>query len=109
MNEMTNENHASRVAADEAEAQKRADLIAEIREAFKEPKPTTNANILMPDGAHYPVSLTWLPRVGDTIELQSCVDRFQKSFIVDRVTHHVRDATPKIEGTHTVSIEVKPG
>ncbi len=69
-------------------------------------------------GAYYQVRFSWLPRVGDLIDLTSFVDIAEKrptsryGYEVVKVIHHMHDVSDKIkqatEGHHSVSVVVKP-
>lgn len=61
-----------------------------------------NANIVvLPSDIYYRVSLKWLPRVGDKLELQSFVDMPIKRCEVVDVCHEVRDIVKDIPQSHS--------
>jgi hypothetical protein len=76
-------------------------------------KSAINANITDKEGGvYYPVRLQFLPRVGDTIELQSYTDAKILHYEVIGISHHVHDIAEKVpqshEGHHFVHIHVRP-
>ncbi len=76
-----------------------------------------NGNIAEIDGAHYPVKLQWVPKVGELIKLTSFIDVASKdepvhTYEVVAVRHDMYDVTDKLpgasDGHHFVSVFVKP-
>ena len=77
----------------------------------------TNANICEVNGAYYPVYLTWIPRVGDYIDLTSFIDMadkrdFSHQYKVVDIVHTIQDVTDKTtkpsKGSQWVDVYVKP-
>ena len=73
-----------------------------------------NANISEIDGAHYPVRLEWVPRVGELIDLYSFIDTSTGQppahrYEVVQVVHQLYDVTDKEpKGHHFITVHVKP-
>jgi hypothetical protein len=72
------------------------------------------ATICEVGGAYYPVRLTWLPRVGEFIDLLSLIDQraghpARHRYEVVGVVHALQD-TPdgSSAGRHAVTVHVKP-
>jgi len=77
---------------------------------------SVNANIQEVDGAYYQVHLSWIPRVGELIDLFSFLDassghQAQHSFEVVQVVHKLHDVvehSPSASsGHHFVTVLVK--
>lgn len=75
-----------------------------------------NANIVDEKGVFYQVTLTWVPRVGELIDLYSHVDQADNNqsrhhYEVLQVVHLVHDVTNKVQrslkGAHFVTIHVR--
>ena len=72
-----------------------------------------NANISEVDGPHYPARLTWIPRVGELIDLYSFLDTSTNHaprhfYEVVNVVHKLHDVTEKEPtGYHFVTVLVK--
>ncbi len=75
---------------------------------------TVNATIKEVDGAHYPVRLNWVPRIGELIDLYSLIDAStgdppDHQYEVVQVVHRLYDVTKKEpEGFHFITVFVKP-
>ncbi len=73
-----------------------------------------NANIKEVDGAHYPVRLNWVPRIGELIDLYSLMDTSTgdppvHQYEVVQVVHRLYDVTEKVQkGFHFITVFVKP-
>jgi hypothetical protein len=84
--------------------------------ALDMPDVPINANIMEVDGPYYQVRLTWLPRVGDIIDLHSYLEQHagkdaKKWYEVVQVVHQIHDVTDKVRqslaGHHWVNIHVR--